>query len=98
MSFARYPSLIDKVVFITGGGSGIGAAMVEAFVLQRANVAFVDILEGESAELVERLRAPGNTPLFIRCDLTDLSALEAAMQEVHERLGAIQALVNNAAN
>ena len=43
MSFARYPSLIDKVVFITGGGSGIGAAMVEAFAAQEANVAFVDI-------------------------------------------------------
>ena len=43
MSFARYPSLIDKVVFITGGGSGIGAAMVEAFAAQKANVAFVDI-------------------------------------------------------
>ena len=43
MSFARYPSLIDRVVFITGGGSGIGGAMVEAFAAQKANVAFVDI-------------------------------------------------------
>jgi D-xylose 1-dehydrogenase len=98
LTFARYPSLQDRVVFITGGGSGIGAAMVEAFVIQRANVAFVDILEAESTELVEKLRSSGNPPLFIRCDLTDLSALEAAMQEVHERLGAIHALVNNAAN
>lgn len=98
MTHARYPSLQDRVVFITGGGSGIGAAMVEAFVLQRANVAFVDILEAESHALVERLRASGNPPLFIRCDLTDLTALEAAMQEVRERLGAIQGLVNNAAN
>jgi D-xylose 1-dehydrogenase len=95
---ARYPSLQDRVVFITGGGSGIGAAMVEAFVSQRANVAFVDILDAESHALVERLRASGNAPLFIKCDLTDLAALEAAMQEVHERLGAIQGLVNNAAN
>ena len=43
MPYARYPSLLDRVVFITGGGSGIGAAMVEAFVAQKANVAFVDI-------------------------------------------------------
>ena len=43
MPYARYPSLLDKVVFITGGGSGIGAAMVEAFAAQKANVAFVDI-------------------------------------------------------
>jgi NAD(P)-dependent dehydrogenase (short-subunit alcohol dehydrogenase family) len=98
LTSARYPSLQDRVVFITGGGSGIGAAMVEAFVLQRANVAFVDILEAESNGLVERLHHSGNPPLFIRCDLTDLSALEAAMQEVHERLGPIQGLVNNAAN
>ena len=98
MTLARYPSLQDRVVFVTGGGSGIGAAMVEAFVLQRANVAFVDILDAESHALVDRLRVSGNPPLFIRCDLTDLSALEAAMQEVRERLGAIQGLVNNAAN
>ena len=52
MSFARYPSLIDKVVFITGGGSGIGAAMVEAFAEQKANVAFVDIAVEASKELV----------------------------------------------
>ena len=60
MSFARYPSLIDKVVFITGGGSGIGAAMVEAFAAQKANVAFVDIavggVEGAGGE-DRRLRA-----------------------------------------
>jgi NAD(P)-dependent dehydrogenase (short-subunit alcohol dehydrogenase family) len=98
LSFARYPSLQDRVVFITGGGSGIGAAMVEAFALQRANVAFVDILEPESHALVDRLRHAGNPPVFIRCDLTDLVALEAAMQEVRERLGSIQVLVNNAAN
>ena len=57
MSFARYPSLIDKVVFITGGGSGIGAAMVEAFAAQKANVAFVDIAALETAmeEVRQRL-------------------------------------------
>jgi NAD(P)-dependent dehydrogenase (short-subunit alcohol dehydrogenase family) len=98
LTYANYPSLRDRVVFITGGGSGIGAAMVEAFALQRANVAFVDILDAESHGLVERLRGSGNPPVFIRCDLTDLAALDAAMQEVRERLGPIQALVNNAAN
>ena len=60
MSFARYPSLLDRVVFITGGGSGIGAAMVEAFAAQKANVAFVDIAVEPSKDLVgedRRLRA-----------------------------------------
>jgi NAD(P)-dependent dehydrogenase (short-subunit alcohol dehydrogenase family) len=57
MSFARYPSLIDKVVFITGGGSGIGAAMVEAFAEQKANVAFVDIAVEASKDLLAKIGA-----------------------------------------
>ncbi|MGA2792558.1 MAG: SDR family oxidoreductase [Roseiarcus sp.] len=98
MSFARYPSLKGRVVFITGGGSGIGAAMVEAFAAQGASVAFVDILEAESKVLVARLGDGGNPPLFIPCDLMDIAALGAAIEEVRKRLGPIGVLVNNAAN
>jgi NAD(P)-dependent dehydrogenase (short-subunit alcohol dehydrogenase family) len=96
LSHARYPSLHDRVVFITGGGSGIGAAMVEAFVAQGSNVAFVDVAKDESLRLVERAAGP-QKPLFIECDLTNLAALEAAMVETRQRLGPI-ALINNAAN
>jgi NAD(P)-dependent dehydrogenase (short-subunit alcohol dehydrogenase family) len=98
MPFARYPSLLDRVVFITGGGSGIGAAMVEAFVGQKANVAFVDIATEASKALVARLGASGPAPLFLPCDLTDIAALETAMEEVRQRLGPIGVLINNAAN
>src|SRR5271165_5645356 len=98
MTYARYPSLIDKVVFITGGGTGIGAAMVEAFALQKANVAFVDIEAEASRALAARLAASGQAPLFVKCDLTDVNALEAAMEEVRQRLGPIGVLINNAAN
>ena len=98
MPFARYPSLRDRVVFITGGGSGIGAAMVEAFVGQGASVAFVDIDREQSSSVVERLAAAPQKPLFLECDLTNLAALEAAMEEARQRLGPIAALVNNAAN
>jgi D-xylose 1-dehydrogenase len=98
MSYARYPSLLDKVVFITGGGSGIGAAMVEAFVAQKANVAFVDIETEPSKALAVRLGASGPPPLFVTCDVTDITALEAAMEEVRQRLGPIGVLINNAAN
>jgi NAD(P)-dependent dehydrogenase (short-subunit alcohol dehydrogenase family) len=98
VSHARYPSLHDRVVFITGGGSGIGATMVEAFAAQGANVAFVDIDTEGSAKVVERAGAGRQKPLFIECDLTNLAALEAAMEETRQRLGPIGALVNNAAN
>jgi NAD(P)-dependent dehydrogenase (short-subunit alcohol dehydrogenase family) len=98
MSYARYPSLLDKVVFVTGGGSGIGAAIVEAFVAQKANVAFVDIQTEPSKMLAARLGASGPAPLFLSCDLTDTAALEAAMEEVRQRLGPIGVLINNAAN
>src|SRR6202020_1876263 len=98
MSFARYPSLIDKVVFITGGGSGIGAAMVEAFAEQKANVAFVDIAVEASKDLVAKIGASHPPPLFLQCDLTDVAALETAMEEVRQRMGPIGVLINNAAN
>jgi NAD(P)-dependent dehydrogenase (short-subunit alcohol dehydrogenase family) len=94
--FARYPSLSGKVVLITGGGSGIGASMVEHFAQQGAKVAFLDMAEGASKELVENLA--GNPPLFLPCDLTDIPALQASIQKVEASLGAIEVLVNNAAN
>jgi NAD(P)-dependent dehydrogenase (short-subunit alcohol dehydrogenase family) len=98
LSFAQYPSLRDRVVFITGGGSGIGAAMVEAFCAQGAAVAFVDIAEGESKTLVERLGEAAHKPLFLHCDILDIPRLEAAIAQTRERLGPIRTLINNAAN
>ena len=94
--FARYPSLSGKVVLITGGGSGIGASMVEHFAHQGAKVAFLDVAEDASMELVGKLAA--HSPLFLPCDLTDISALQAATQKVADDLGPIDVLVNNAAN
>jgi D-xylose 1-dehydrogenase len=98
LSFAHYPSLQGRVVFITGGGSGIGAALVEAFAAQGAAVAFVDILEAESEALAERLGQNGRRPLFLPCDLMDIAALGAAVEEIRKRLGPIGVLVNNAGN
>lgn len=97
-SFTRYSSLANKTVFITGGGSGIGASLVAAFVANGSRVAFVDILETESRALVERLGSDGNAPSFIKCDLTDIEALRRAIVETSEKLGPIGVLVNNAAN
>ncbi|MBV9523850.1 MAG: SDR family oxidoreductase [Alphaproteobacteria bacterium] len=97
MTAARYPSLEDRVVLVTGGGSGIGAALVEAFHRQGARTAFLDIDEPASARLVEQLGASGAAPLFLRCDLTDIDALRAAIAAVAAALGPIRVLVNNAA-
>lgn len=98
-NLARYPSLKDKVVFITGGGSGIGAAIVESFVDQGSRVAFVDIDVASSTKLVEALLAQyGRKPLFIPCDLKDIAALRQAVGQVTREFGDIDVLVNNAAN
>jgi NAD(P)-dependent dehydrogenase (short-subunit alcohol dehydrogenase family) len=92
--FASYPSLKGRVVFITGGGSGIGAAMVAAFSGQGAKVAFVDVDDKASKALVKEL---DKAPTFLHCDLTDIDALRAAIAKVAKRLGPIGVLVNNAA-
>jgi NAD(P)-dependent dehydrogenase (short-subunit alcohol dehydrogenase family) len=98
MTFTTYPSLTDRVVFITGGGSGIGAAMVTAFAGNGARVAFVDIDTAASEALVRELAGARHPPLFVPCDLTDIPALRAAIARVGALLGPIGVLVNNAAN
>ncbi|HVY14281.1 MAG TPA: SDR family oxidoreductase [Rhodopila sp.] len=98
-TFARYPSLRDRVVLITGGASGIGAEHVTQFARQGARVAFLDIADAAGEALVETLAGEGlSAPLFLRCDLTDIIALRAAIAEVSARLGTIAVLINNAAN
>ena len=97
--FAIYPSLRERVVFITGGASGIGAEEVTQFVRQGARVAFVDIADDAAASLLDSLRAEGlPAPDYQHCDLRDIPALQAAIESVGSRLGPITVLVNNAAN
>ena len=98
MSFAHYPSLQDRVVLITGGGSGIGGSMTEAFAVQGARVAFLDIDDAASTALIGRLSGARHRPLFIRTDVTDIVALKAAIARVRDQAGPIAVLVNNAAN
>ena len=71
-----YPSLRDKRVVVTGGGSSIGAAIVERFAQQGARVAFLDIAEAESRELERRLADNPTPPRYYRCDLTDIAAVQ----------------------
>jgi NAD(P)-dependent dehydrogenase (short-subunit alcohol dehydrogenase family) len=92
---ANYPSLKGKRILITGGGSGIGAGIVEAFVRQGSDVTFFDIAEEESRALVEKF---GGAPHFEKVDLTDVRATQAAIARLIEAGGAFDVLVNNAAN
>lgn len=92
---ASYPDLAGRSVFITGGGSGIGAALTEAFARQGSKVTFVDIAREASEALVAGL--PGN-PLFIPCDIRDIAALRAAVEQARAAHGDITVLLNNAAN
>jgi len=96
---AVYPSLEDRVVVVTGGASGIGEAIVEAFARQRAQVALLDIQEEVAKRLVARLADAGfRTPVYFRCDLTDFAALARTVDELTERFGRVDVLVNNAGN
>lgn len=97
--FAHYPSLRGRAVLITGGATGIGASLVEHFALQGSLVAFFDIQDEPARALVESLSAMGcPAPLYLHCDVTDISALQAAARRVLDTYGTLDVLVNNAAN
>lgn len=92
-SSAVYPSLKGRAALVTGGASGIGAAIVRGFARNGAKVAFLDIDRDAGEALAQETGA-----LFLPCDLTDIAALREAIAEAAQRLGPIRALVNNAAN
>lgn len=98
MSFATYPSLVGRVVILTGGASGIGAQTVRRLVRQGAKVGFVDLNEEAAAALVDELAGTPSPPVFRACDLRDVSASQAAITELMDEIGTPYALVNNAAH
>ena len=96
--FARYPSLVDRTVFITGGATGIGASFVAHFAQQGARVAFCDIDTSSGEALADALGDARTKPLFLTSDITDIEALRGAIADARSVLGPIAVLVNNAAN
>nr|WP_315394328.1 SDR family oxidoreductase [uncultured Duganella sp.] len=91
---AVYPSLAGKRVVVTGGGSGIGAGIVEAFARQGARVHFLDIAEADSRALESTLSTLPVPPKFVPCDLTNLDMLAKTFADI----GTVDILINNAAN
>lgn len=97
-AFARYPSLVDRTVLVTGGATGIGETLVREFAQQGAQVGFVDIAREAGGALARELAGGRHAPLFVEADLTDIAALERAIAAVRERFGPVTVLLNNAAN
>ena len=96
---SSYAGLAAKTVFITGGGSGIGAAFTRAFAVHGARVGFVDIADEASRTLIAKMQQEtGTAPVFIHCDLRDIAALQTATEKIRMELGDIGVLINNAAN
>ena len=96
---AVYPSLRGRGVFITGGGSGIGACLVEGFCRQGARVAFIDIDADASARLLQSLQARGlPVPWYRRCNVCDVHDLQRAIGEAADAFGDFNVLVNNVAS
>lgn len=96
---ARFPSLKDRTVFVTGGATGIGAAVVAGFARQGARVAFVDMADAAAQALTALLAGEGHpAPWWRRCDVRDIAALQAAIAEATAELGDVAVLVNNVAS
>ena len=96
----HYPSLGDRLVFISGGASGIGAALVQHFAQQGARVAFCDIDHAAGEALVAQINEQAtpriHRPEFFTCDVRDIKAYQASLASLEQRSGAIRVLINNA--
>lgn len=98
-SRARYPSLMGRKVIITGGATGIGAGLVEAFAAQGADIAFVDVADDHAEQLADAVAATGRSrPHYARCDLTELDRVSEVIPALVDHLGGCDVLLNNAAN
>jgi NAD(P)-dependent dehydrogenase (short-subunit alcohol dehydrogenase family) len=94
---AIFPELEDAGVLITGGASGIGAALVAGFAAQKAKVAFLDIDAAAGEALVQSVSDTKHRPLFLNVDLTDIDATRRAVDTAGTALGGLRVLINNAA-
>ena len=95
----KYYDLEKKRVFITGGGSGIGASIVEHFCEQGSEVYFIDINVSESEKLIEEIKNKKySIPTFIKCDLLNIKELQKTIADIINKKGPIDILINNAAN
>lgn len=96
---AHYPSLKGKGVLITGGGSGIGASLVEHFCAQGCKVGFLELHSNVADATAETVgKKTGNWPFHRAADLRDIDALRAGIAALRSEIGPVRVLVNNAGN
>lgn len=98
MTNAIYPDLKDRPILITGGASGIGEGLVEAFAAQGARVGFIDLAKAAGEAVAARLTATGSTVKFVCADLTHTDDLRRAIADLRAELGPFSVLLNNAAS
>jgi D-xylose 1-dehydrogenase len=97
--FATYPSLCGRVVVVTGGATGIGEAIVEAFAKQNSQVVFLDIQDEAAEQLTKRPALDGaRVPVYYHCDLTNIDDVQRTVQTILDRFQTVDVLVNNAGN
>ncbi len=85
----------NKVVIVTGGANGIGAATAKLLASQGAKVAIFDVKE--AANVVKEIQTNDSEALYISCDISDETAVKAAFAKVVEHYGKLDGLFNNAA-
>lgn len=95
---AIYPDLANKVAIVTGGATGIGEAIVRAFIKQGCKVGFIDIQTDFGNDLATMLSADDGQVHFVSADLSNVEALKAAIDEIRRRFGPVDILINNAAH
>jgi D-xylose 1-dehydrogenase len=95
---AIYPDLANKAVIVTGGATGIGEAIVRAFVRQDCKVGFIDLQADVGHDLAKALKAGGGQGHFVHADLTDVAAIKNAVGDIRRAFGPIDILINNAAH
>src|SRR5690606_7105320 len=96
MNPSDYESLSGCVVLVTGGGSGLGTAICEMLAREGASVAVVDIHEDAAAKVASRLQQEGGRAEPFGMDVSDESAILDVLPRITDKLGPLDAIINNA--
>lgn len=89
-------NLDGKTVIVTGGGGGIGSATCRRFAEEGAHVAVFDLNLDAARQVAEQITAKGGVAQAFECDITNRTAVDAAVASAESSLGPASVLVNNA--